>query len=231
MSRSLIIVVVEDHELSRQALVALLQHAGHQVIGVDCAEAVDDEGAQAPSDLLIVDLNLPGESGLSLTRRLRAAHPQLGVIMVTSQSSTADRIAGFQSGVDIYLSKPIDPDEILAAVDSLARRLPGGDAASAASSVLLEQSGLRLSGEVSTVQLTPDEALILRALAGAAGQRLENWQLIELLGKDPDRYRKAALEVRMVRLRNKLHRVSARDACLIAVRGVGYQLGLTLRTR
>lgn len=229
MLRSLNILVVEDHELSRHALLTLLEHAGHRAVGVDCAEAVDDEGAQASPDLLIVDLNLPGESGLALTKRLRAAHPQLGVILMSSDSTPADRVAGFKGGVDIYLSKPVESSELLAAIESLARRLHGVDMASDATSVFLDQGRLRLTGESGSVKLTPSEVLMLRALAVAAGQRLENWQLIELLRKEPGSYNKAALEVRMVRLRNKLHRVSSQELCLIAIRGIGYQLCLSVR--
>lgn len=232
MLQKLNILVVEDHEGLRDAFVDLLTFEGHRVVGVDCAEAVDDEGAKAPPDLLVVDLNLPGENGISLTRRFRAAHPQAGIIMVTASSLVSDRIEGFRSGVDIYLNKPIEPSELLAAVEALARRLSRAAATAPGAvpaPIILDMASLQVVGPATSVRVTDGEALVLSALARAAGQRLESWQIIELLSEDPVSYTKAALEVRMVRLRKKLLQIGAQDPCIKAVRGTGYQLCVPLR--
>lgn len=104
----------------------LLFHAafmGHHAVGVDCAEALDDEIGAFPVDLLVIDLNLPGEDGISLARRLRAAQPGIGIIMVTSRNQISEKLSGYESGADLYLTKPTSVEELGAAVQALARRM------------------------------------------------------------------------------------------------------------
>lgn len=117
------ILVVEDNDSLRQATVAMLIRHGHWTTGLVCAEDLDDLRLNPQPDLFIIDLNLPGEDGLSLSRRLRAAQPLVGIIMVTARSLLGDKLAGYESGADLYLAKPVDPAELLAAVESLGRRL------------------------------------------------------------------------------------------------------------
>jgi DNA-binding response OmpR family regulator len=117
------VVVVEDHDVLREVTLDALRVQGYHVQGVDCAEALGDLPFQP--DLYIVDLNLPGEDGISLSRRLRAAQPEVGIIMTTARNSIAAKVEGYASGADIYLTKPCSLEELLAAVRSLARRLTG----------------------------------------------------------------------------------------------------------
>ena len=239
MNRQLNILVVEEHDLLRQVTVDLLEREGHRVTGVESAEAVDDEGGQMPVDLLIVDLNLPGEDGLSLARRFRAAHPHAGVIIVTARTAVGDRVSGYESGADLYLGKPVEPRELQAAVAAIGRRLGerrAGEAAGEPAALVLESTRLRLRGraeagevEAPEVELTAAEAAVLTGLARAAGQRLESWQILALLGEDTSSTSKGALEVRMVRLRKKLQQASADPTCLRAIRGWGYQLCTPIR--
>ena len=226
------ILVVEDHDPSRDAVVTLLRVAGHEVIGVASAEAVDDEGARVAPNLLITDLNLPGENGISLVRRFRAAHPMAGIIMITASESSSDRAEGYRSGVDLHLIKPLDFDEIQSAVAAMARRLrgrPSTERGLAAAELTLDVVSLQLSGPNQSVTVSSAEMLLLSAMARAAGQRLENWQIIELLGEDPSVYSKAALEVRVVRLRKKMRQAAGNVDCIRAVRGSGYQLCVALK--
>ena len=108
-SPSLNIVLVEDHDLLRTVTQSVLTQAGHNVLALSCAEEVDEALSGMSPDLYILDLNLPGEDGISLARRIRHSHPRVGIIMTTVRSEIADRLDGYESGADIYLPKPTDP--------------------------------------------------------------------------------------------------------------------------
>ena len=101
MAANLNIVVVEDNEDLRDAIVEVLAALGHRVLGLSCAEELGDEGAQAMIDLLVVDLNLPGEDGVSLSRRLRRTQPGLCIPMMTARDTLRDKVAGSEAGADI----------------------------------------------------------------------------------------------------------------------------------
>jgi DNA-binding response OmpR family regulator len=221
------IIVVEDHDDLRDSLVELLQDKGHHTIGLSCAEDMDDKVGKVSIDLLIVDLNLPGEDGYSLTRRFRAAQPKAGIIMVTARHKLADKVQGYESGADIYLPKPVDPEELLAAVNAVARKLPsqqGQTANEAHAALTLHALGMKLEGPLGFEKLNDNEVVIVSALARAPGQRLEAWQLLQTLGQSMDDSSKSSLEVRIVRLRKKMVQVGAEKGCISNVRNVGYQL-------
>lgn len=227
MSARLNIIVVEDHDDLRDSLVELLQDNGHHTIGLSCAEDMDDKVGKVSIDVLIVDLNLPGEDGYSLTRRFRAAQPKAGIIMVTARHKLADKVQGYDSGADIYLPKPVDPEELLAAVNAVARKLPSqqGSTSGEAQTVLaLHAMSMRLEGPLGVEKLNDNEVVIVSALARAPGQRLEAWQLLQTLGQSMDDSSKSSLEVRIVRLRKKMVQVGAEKGCISNVRNVGYQL-------
>ncbi len=216
------IVVVEDHDALREVTVEALRSMGHNAVGVDCAEALADEIGAFPIDLMVIDLNLPGEDGISLTRRLRAAQPEIGIIMVTARNRINEKLSGYESGADIYLTKPTSLEELGAAVRALARRIKGHQQARPA--FMLNLAALLLQGPDNGVSLSAHETAMLTVLARAPGHRLESWQLIELSGKGEADFSKHALEVQIVRLRKKLMQAGAVDQPIKAVRGLGYQL-------
>jgi DNA-binding response OmpR family regulator len=226
-SASLNIVLVEDHDLLRTVTQSVLTDSGHKVLALSCAEEVDDAISSMSPDLYILDLNLPGEDGLSLAKRIRQSHPRVGIIMTTARTDVADRLDGYESGADIYLPKPTDPSELLAAVEALARRLgreqldevPLGN-----SVLLLSTQTMRLVGVRQQVLLTFSEVQVLCGLARAAGGVLERIQIASILEIDMDAKSTASLEMRVARLRRKLTQASGYDNPLRAVRGVGYKL-------
>ncbi|NBU44302.1 MAG: DNA-binding response regulator [Betaproteobacteria bacterium] len=228
MSARLNILVVEDHDDLRESLVELLQTKGHQVLGLSCAEEVDDTQGAGLLDVLIVDLNLPGEDGFSLSQRFRSVHPLVGIIMVTARHTIADKVRGYDSGADIYLSKPVNPDELLAAVSAVSRKLPTHVTSLASSSekppLSLHVMALRLDGVLGSEKLSDADVAMLTALARAPSHRLELWQLLQVLGMRLDDSSKSSMEVRIVRLRKKLIAVGADKNCIINIRHVGYQL-------
>ena len=226
------IVIVEDHDALREVMVGMLQTQGHHVQGLDCAEALDDSLIRSRIDLLISDLNLPGADGYSLTRRFRAAHPLAGIIMVTARNALDDKVNGYGVGTDIYLAKPVSPDELVAAVNSVARRLNAQSAQSkpqTGTSLQFDSRRSVLSGPLGDCTLVAAESTILTALARAPDQRLEVWQLLELLNLDLDTYTKSTFEVRLARLRKKLVQVGAEKASLRVIERGVYQLAIALR--
>jgi DNA-binding response OmpR family regulator len=222
------IVVVEDHDALREVMVEVLQAQGHHVQGLDCAEALDDALIRSRVDLLVSDLNLPGADGFSLTRRFRAAHPLAGIIMVTARNALGDKVTGYEVGADVYLAKPVSPEELVAAVNNIARRLHAQSAQDAGTSLQFDSRRSLLSGPMGSCTLVAAESTIISALARAPAQQLEVWQLLELLNLNLDTYTKATFEVRLARLRKKLMQVGAEKWSLrVTERGV-YQLGVTL---
>lgn len=224
MAAGLNILVVEDHDMLRDATVAMLQSHGHRARGVLCAEDLDALDAALP-DLYVIDLNLPGEDGLSLARRLRQARPGVGIVMATARTQLHDRVAGYGSGADIYLPKPVDPAELLAAVRALGQRIRPADSGQA---LRLNLQGLRLAGPQASVVLSAAEAQLLVALAQAPLQTLERRQVAVHLKLDSRDALRTNLDVRLSLLRKKLREAGAPDPCLQAIRNHGYRLCVPL---
>jgi len=221
------ILVVEDNDDLRDAIVDALAHQGHHVHGVDCAEAVPELAERVGIDVMVVDLNLPGEDGMSLTRRLRAVQPGMGIVMLTARSLSEDKSAGYLSGADIYMTKPASAAELHAAILALARRLRP---AAATDTLELDVRRLLLQGPAGRVLLTSNEVLVLAALCRAPDRRLERWQLLECLGHQEAHYSKPAFEMLITRLRKKLQSLHREeDKPIRPVRGVGYQLCVDVR--
>ena len=232
MATKLNITVVEDHDALRAVTVEALRQQGHKVQGIACAEAIDDEAASAPSDLFIIDLNLPGEDGLSLSKRIRRGNPRAGIIMATGRTHVGDRIAGYESGADVYLSKPVEMEELLAAVSAVSRRADlwqSRPQVEGEEGFTVDSRSLTLSGPQGVTVVSTSELRMLIAFSTSHARQLEYWQIMELLGHSPDDFRKASLEVKIVRLRKKLVQVGADLNCLRSIRLVGYQLCINLK--
>ena len=220
MDTLLSIVVVEDHDALREVTVEALRSRGHTAIGLDCAEAMEDVLGGIAIDVMVIDVSLPDEDGFSLAARMRAVQPEVGIIMVTARAQVNDKLTGYKSGADLYLTKPTSPEELSAAVQALARRLKHP----APTLYSLNSVAFFLQGPDAKVHLSADAVAMLRAFARAPGGRLETWQLLELTGGADASVTKGALEVQIVRLRKKLVQAGYREDPIKAVRGWGYQL-------
>jgi DNA-binding response OmpR family regulator len=229
MDTRLNIIVVEDNNNLREAFVEALSAMAHQVIGVDCAEALDETLGAFTADVVVLDLNLPGEDGISVAKRLRDVYPEIGIIMVTARTQSSDVSAGYSCGADIYLTKPTTVDELGAALQALSRRVRPRPAA--AELLVLKPATRQLTSATSAIDLTAIETMLLAALTQSHDHYLDNWQLIELSGKESDETAKATLEVQITRLRKKLTQVGAATPAIKAVRGAGYQLCVPVEIR
>lgn len=225
---SLKILLVEDHDALREVTREALQHRGHRVAAFDSAEAALEDGAATDADIALLDLNLPGEDGLSLARRLRRGRPGMGIVMLTVRQQPGDRVRGYEDGADIYLAKPTDADELGAAIASLGRRLrPAG----AAADCWLDAGARSLVTARGALPLREPELRILQALALAPDRLLPAWQLLEVLGKPCDEPGRAQLEVLVSRLRKRLVQHGLPERPIRGERGVGYRLCVPLQLR
>lgn len=217
------IVVVEDNDDLREATVEALMLEGHKVTGLDCAEALPEQASWQAIDLMVVDLNLPGEDGLALTRRVRAMQPGIGIIMVTARDLPSDKQRGYATGADIYIPKPAALEELSSAIQALARRL-NPQSQEITSATLDTARHMLQCNALQAVQSSPQEAALLTAFCRVADCRIETWQLIEVLEKDRAEDPKAALEILIVRLRKKLQQAGCCQVTIKAIRNWGYQM-------
>ncbi len=219
---TLSLLLVEDHLALREMLTESLQENGHAVHAFESAEAVLADIDKCQIDIAILDLNLPGEDGLYLAERLRRQLPGLAIIMLTVRNAVADKLAGYESGADIYLPKPVVPEELNAAIKALSRRIGPKQTAD------IQFNATR--GELTntrnqSVSLTEEETRLLIALAQAPHNKLEFWQLAETLQLDLDSLSlRTNLEKRISRLRQKLAQLEQPATAIKAIRGFGYRL-------
>jgi DNA-binding response OmpR family regulator len=229
---SLIVAVVEDHDDLRELTVNALTEQGHRVVGLSCAEEVAERLQGQPIDVFVLDLNLPGEDGLSLAQRLRQAQPHVGLVMLTARTSLDERLQGYHEGADVYLCKPIEVAELCAAVTAVGRKHQPTVAGvvGQAGGWCLDLKRMRLCGpNHSEVHMTHGDATLLQALITAPGRRLQFWQMGEALEGRSDALSKSNIEVRVARLRKKMAQVEAPPNAIQALRGEGYQLTVVVQ--
>ena len=219
MDTGLKIALVEDNDDLRDLLYRDLSRA-YTVPSVGCADDLDDLAAKTKFDVLILDINLPGENGLDIARRYKQVNPDIYIIMLTARVATEDKIVGYESGADIYLTKPVASTELMAAVGSVGRRLMKS---AVPADVVLNMREMSLVGDVS-IELNRQEITILKALNESATGNLPYYRLLELCGEEVNATSKSTLEVRVVRLRKKLAEVGMGGKSIRAIRGEGYQL-------
>jgi two-component system, OmpR family, torCAD operon response regulator TorR len=116
------VLIVEDDEVSSARLAGYIEAAGYRVTEVSDGTKMADTLEEDPADLILLDINLPGEDGIDLTRQIRN-RSNVGIILVTARTDEVDRIVGLEIGADDYITKPFNPRELLARVKSLLRRI------------------------------------------------------------------------------------------------------------
>lgn len=227
MPADLMIVVVEDNELLREEMVCFLTRPGWQAHGVDCGEELNAWLAGNVPDIAVLDVNLPYEDGYSIAARLRESHPGLGVVMLTARVRHAERATGYQAGADVYLTKPTSPDELIAVIENLGRRLQPREV----SQLLLDRAGAALtdmSGQ--RCALTQNELRFLELLALAPGRGADIEYLLCAMTSREDRPpTRESLAVLISRLRGKCKQMLGIENLLIADRNVGYRLSMSVR--
>lgn len=207
------LALVEDDPDQREALLAWLRMNDYQVWGAESAEAFYKRAIVAPVDILIIDLGLPGEDGIETIQHIRNSS-NMGIIIVSARSSVDERVEGMQSGADLYLVKPVVPEELAVCIETLWQRINQQPAITKKPSTELTDSArekwllftkerrLQAPNGLSA-KLTPSELVILELCSGMGGT-VKREDLVLALGADPKSFSMHRIDAHLSRLRKKI---------------------------
>ncbi|HRO12406.1 response regulator transcription factor [Amaricoccus sp.] len=220
------IAVVDDDREVCEMLADFLGLAGHEVLLAEHAAALEALlAAGAAPDLFILDIGLPGRSGLDLARDLRARLDP-GIIMLTGAGDLVDRVVGLEIGADDYLAKPVEPPELAARIAAVLRRRPPGGPAPAGPSFGPYSLDLRAfclrDAAGQPVELSPMEIDLVAAFATNPGKVLTRDDLLRLAPPRDEESNDRSIDHRVTRLRRKLEADPGHPQLIKTVRGVGY---------
>jgi two-component system phosphate regulon response regulator OmpR len=223
------LLIVDDDERIRSLLQKFLIRNGFLVSAARDAGHAERILSGLDFDLIVLDVMMPGEDGVSFCRRLRDTR-DVPVLLLTAKGETEDRIKGLEAGADDYLAKPFEPKELLLRINSILRRVPPSEPANVAPKVLSLgalrydiEKGVMWKGD-SAVRLTATEAQLMRIFSACPGEALSRNQLVEKLGRDGGQSQERAVDVQITRLRRKLEVDPKQPRYLQTVRGAGYLL-------
>lgn len=214
------ILVVDDDTRIRDLLGKFLRENGFFVTLAKDASDAREKLQEFRFDLLVVDIMMPGESGIELTAALRK-EMDVPILMLTAMGETEDRIAGFESGADDYLPKPFEPRELLLRIKSILQRTKSNltDAnIIAIGDLSFDMAKAILSNGDEIIALTSNEEKLLTILCQRRGKIVSREDLSKLCGGVNER----SIDVQITRLRNKIEKDSKRPVYLKTVRGQGY---------
>ncbi|GGK37817.1 response regulator [Salinarimonas ramus] len=233
------ILVVDDEPAAREMVGDYLKMHGFDVALCDGGASLFATLGERRADLVVLDLNMPEEDGLSIVRRLKSATeagPDLPVIMLTATASPIDRVVGLELGADDYLAKPCELRELVARIRSVLRRGGGGPATgSAAANAAPAENAVRFGTkwlhldsyqlrdeDGGRLVLTRSEFALLKAFHDHPGRVLSRDRLLDLAdARDPDAFDRS-IDVRITRMRRKIEPDPARPRYIKTVRGAGY---------
>ncbi len=223
------LLIVDDDERIRVLLQKFLMRHGFLVTAARDAAHARRILTGLEFDLIVLDLMMPGEDGLSLTKSLRETM-QTPILLLTAKGETGNRIEGLEAGADDYLPKPFEPKELLLRINAILRRMPDTRAEDAAPKVLtlgpirydLERGEMWQGDDL--VRLTATEIQLMRIFSAQPGAPLSRAKLVEELGRDRGQAQERAVDVQITRLRRKIEDNPKQPRYLQTVRGAGYML-------
>jgi DNA-binding response OmpR family regulator len=225
------VLVVDDDRSIRELLSEYLSSEGYEVVLAEDGNSMRSAIERSAPDLVLLDLKLPQEDGLTLARYLRERY-DVGIIMVTGAGGVVDRIVGLEVGADDYVAKPFDPRELLARIKSVMRRMharPASETRSEQRSLVqfgschldLESHQLR-DREGAEIPITSMEFDLLRVFAENPGKALSRDRILTLTkNREWDPYDRS-IDIRVARLRRKVESDPENPQVIRTVRGVGY---------
>ncbi len=224
------LLIVDDDERIRDLLQKYLLRAGYWVSTArDAAHARQLlQGLQF--DMIVMDVMMPGEDGISFTRDLREKI-RTPILLLTARGETQDRIAGLEAGADDYLPKPFEPKELLLRISAILRRAPEAASESTIMPSVLHLGAARYDVERSElwrgdrpVRLTATEIQLMKVFSARIGEVLSRSDIVAHLGRDGGQAQERAVDVQITRLRRKIEDDPKRPRYLQTVRGAGYML-------
>lgn len=225
------VLVLDDDVRLRDLLRRYLSEQGFNVVTAENAQAMNKLWLRERYDLLVLDLMLPGEDGLSICRRLRGAGDKTPIIMLTAKGEDVDRIVGLEMGADDYLAKPFNPRELVARISAVLRRVAPDEAPGAPSETphsftfgefTLDLGTRTLKKNEETIPLTTGEFSVLKVFARHARQPLSREKLMELArGREYEVFDRS-LDVQISRLRKLIEPDPSTPLYIQTVWGLGY---------
>lgn len=220
------ILVVDDDQKLRDLLCRYLDEQGFEVSTAEGGVEMDQKLLSFTPDLIVLDLMMPGEDGLSIARRIRA-DSEVPIVILSAKGDEIDRIVGLEVGADDYLPKPFNPRELLARIHSVLRRAE--KSASADDGHLLTFGPYRMDLDSYTlsragerVELTTGEFELLRHLASRPNHVMSRDHLLDLLDDGVEGAFDRSIDVRITRIRKKIELDPHHPRYIKTVRGVGY---------
>lgn len=233
------LIAVDDEPELREMLTEYLARHGFDVRGAAGGHELDEMLAERPADLLLLDVNMPGEDGLSIARRLRMTST-VPIMMLTSASDVIDRVVGLEIGADDYVTKPFDLRELLARIRSVLRRAKLEPATRA--NPVAESDGAPASGRhvrFGSVRLDLDQRCLIRADGETSVLTAMEFDLLQAFAQHPDRVLNRdqlldfahnrgwepfdrSIDIRVARIRRKIEIDPAKPEVIKTIRGVGY---------
>lgn len=226
------VLVIDDDERIRDLVTRYLNEHGYLAHSAESAEHASELLERLNFDIMIVDVMMPGQSGVELTKALREGNNATPIILLTAMGEVEDRITGLSAGADDYLPKPFDPRELVLRIEAILKRVPQ-KAEDAIARVQIGRWSFDvdhpelLDGE-ERVALTNVEANLLQILSQTPGEVVSRDNLSEQCNLDPN---KRTIDVQVTRLRRKLEEDSNRPRFLQTVRGQGYLLRADIEER
>ncbi len=223
------LLVVDDDERIRTLLQKFLIRNGFLVTAARDAQHARRILTGLDFDMIILDVMMPGEDGLSLCRSLRETKTT-PILLLTARGETDARIEGFEAGADDYLPKPFEPKELLLRINAVLRRMPETPASDSIPKILhlgdirydLERGEMWQGQDI--VRLTGTEMLLMKIFSAQPGNPISRAKLVEELGRDRGQAQERAVDVQITRLRRKLESDPKQPRYLQTVRGAGYML-------
>jgi two-component system phosphate regulon response regulator OmpR len=231
MSDDAHVLVVDDDARLRTLLSRYLAENGFRVSTASHAADARDKMRFLAPDALVLDVMMPGETGLALTASLRAERAGVPILLLTARGAPEDRIAGFESGADDYLGKPFEPRELVLRLRAMLRRSASLAASATAGTpagplrlgpLSFDPARAELSGPDGPMHLTGGESALLAALAAKPNEVLTREEIAAALQMDDTGER--AIDVQVTRLRRKIEADPREPRFLHTVRGRGYVL-------
>ena len=226
------LLIVDDDERIRGLLQKFLMRHGFFVSTARDAAHARRVLAGLDFDLIVLDVMMPGEDGLSLAQSIREAG-ETPILLLTAKGETEERIAGLEAGADDYLVKPFEPRELLLRINAILRRAPTPPVVEPRPKLLtlgrvrydVERGEMWMDN--APVRLTATEAALMRIFAAAPGETISRGRLVEDLGRDKmqgEQAQERAVDVQITRLRRKIEADPKQPRYLQTVRGAGYML-------
>ena len=223
------LLIVDDDERIRGLLQKFLIRNGFLVSAARDAAHARRILEGLDFDMIVLDVMMPGEDGVSLTKAIRETS-STPIMLLTAKGETEDRIAGLEAGADDYLSKPFEPKELLLRINAILRRVPdAGDVDTTPKFLNLGpirydiERGEMWQGD-DLVRLTATEGQLMKIFSSTPGEPISRAKLVEDLGRDRGQAQERAVDVQITRLRRKIETDPKQPRYLQTVRGAGYML-------